>query len=118
MTAAVELTIIGVSLVLAGWTLVAVVRDRWIGVSHLVGLAVLELVLLVATGIAIAKLVGGARPAELATFVGYLATLVLLPPAATVLAYMERTRWGSVIVAGAAVVCAVLALRLRQVWVG
>ena len=45
-----------------------------------------------------------------------LALFALLLPAATVLAYMEQTRWGSVIMAVAGAVVAVLMLRLQQVW--
>ena len=50
------------------------------------------------------------------TFVGYLATAVLTVPAGVSVAFMEKTRYGSVIAGGAAVIVAVLALRLWQVW--
>ena len=53
---------------------------------------------------------------ELATFIGYLLTSVLFLPAALSLSFMERTRWGSVIAGSAALVVAVLTLRLQQVW--
>jgi hypothetical protein len=53
---------------------------------------------------------------ELATFVGYLLTAVLFLPAAAALARMEPTKWGSVIMGAAALVVAVLSLRLLQTW--
>jgi thiamine transporter ThiT len=59
---------------------------------------------------------GGDRPAELATFIGYLVTAALMLPLAVVLSFMERTRWGAVIAGVAALTVAVLVLRLQQTW--
>ncbi|HEX6870792.1 MAG TPA: hypothetical protein VF163_06820 [Micromonosporaceae bacterium] len=108
--------IIIVALLVGGWCFVAVARDRWLDRTHLAGLAVLELVLLVQAVAALIRIAGGERPEEFVTFLGYLATAVLLVPAAVLLAFMERTRWGSVIAGSACVVVAVLGLRLLQVW--
>lgn len=104
------------SLLLAGWCLVANLRQRWLDLSHLIGLGVLELALLVQAGLAVADIAGGERPAEFVTFLGYLVTSVLFLPLSIGLAAMERTRWGSAIAAGGCVVAAVLTLRLQQVW--
>lgn len=104
------------SLVVGAWCFVAVARDRWIDVTHLVGLAVVEALVLVQTVLAVVALVGGDRPVEFATFVGYLVVSLIMLPLAVALAFMERTRWGAVIVGAGAVVVAVLTLRLEQVW--
>jgi hypothetical protein len=104
------------SLLVGGWCFVAAARDRWIDVSHLVGLVLVELAVLVQTVLAAVALGRGDRPVEFATFVGYLVVTVLLLPAAVVLSFLERTRWGAVIAGGGAVVTAVLVLRLTQVW--
>ena len=41
---------------------------------------------------------------------------VVVPPAGVVLARMEPTRWGSLLIGAAAVVVPVLILRLGQIW--
>ena len=104
------------SLVMGGWCVFTAVRERWLGSGQVVALVALELVLLAQAVAAAARIVGGERPEQFGTFVGYLVTSVAVLPLAMVLSFMERTRWGSVIAGVAAVVVAVLTLRLRQVW--
>ena len=104
------------SLAVGVWCLVAAARDRWIDVTHLVGLALAEGALLVQAALALHAVGQGDRPGEFVTFLGYVATSVLALPAAVALSFMERTRWGAVIAGAAAIVAAVLTLRLRQVW--
>ena len=104
------------SLLVGGWCLVAVIRDRFLGRPELAGLAVLELAVLLQTVVAVVALARGQRPDELWTFIGYLVVTALCLPATAALALAERTRWGSAIAAGGAVVTAVLVLRLTQVW--
>ena len=113
---ALAVTIIIVSLAVGAWCFVAAARDRWIDVTHLVGLALIEGLLLVQAALALAAIGGGHRPGEYVTFVGYLVTSVLMLPAAVGLALLEKTRWGSVIAGSASVVAAVLTIRLQQVW--
>ncbi len=108
--------IIIASLIVGGWCFVAVARDRWIDVTHLVALAAVEAALLVQAALALTAIGGGQRPGEYVTFLGYLVTSVLVLPASILLCLMERTRWGSVISGSGAVVAAVLTLRLVQVW--
>jgi hypothetical protein len=104
------------SLVVGGWCLVAVSRDRYVGRAELAALAVLELAVLVQTVIAVVALARGDRPVELVTFIGYLVFTALFLPGAVGLSLLERTRWGSTVAAGGAFVTAVLVLRLTQVW--
>jgi hypothetical protein len=110
-------TTIGVAaLALAAWLLVPVLRNQWINCRYVVALGVLEGALAAQAVLATVWMAQGNRPDELATFIGYLVASMLVVPLAVVLAYMERTRWGSVIVMVACLVTAVLMLRLHQVW--
>lgn len=104
------------SLLVAGWALIAAVRNRPPDRLQLAGLAVVELTLLALAGAALVALAGGARPGEAGTFAGYLVTLVCLPPLAAVLARMEPTRWGAVIVTVVCLVVPVVVVRLQQTW--
>jgi hypothetical protein len=104
------------SLLVGGVCLAAAARDRWLDRWHLVGLAVVELGVLVQAVLAVVALVGGDRPAELLTFIGYLVVTTLFLPAAVGLSLLERTRWGSVIAGAGSIVVAVLMLRLLQTW--
>ena len=117
MYAELSLVVMVASLLVGGWCLVSAARERWLGAGQVVALAALELVLLAQAVAATVRMVGGERPDQFATFIGYLVTSVAVLPLATLLSFMERTRWGSVIAGVAAIVVAVLTLRLRQVWV-
>lgn len=108
--------VIAGSVGLGVWCLVSAARGRFLNQTQYSGLLVLSLVVLVQTIVATVRLFGGERPHELATFVGYLLTTVLLLPAGVSLARMEPTRWGSVIAGSASLIVAVLTLRLMQVW--
>jgi hypothetical protein len=115
---ALDATVIVVSLVVAAYALVAALLNRPPGLVQLIGLGLIEVaVLALAVGVAV-SVAGGGRPAEPATFAGYLLTCLLLPPAGGVLARMEPTRWGSATVCGAALIVPVLVVRLGQVWHG
>jgi hypothetical protein len=89
---------------------------RRTGTLHLAGAGLLELLLLVQAAVAVAGLAGGHRPEELATFLAYLATVVLLPVAGTLWSRGEPTRWGGTVVAVAAFTVAVMIWRLQQIW--
>jgi hypothetical protein len=104
------------SLAVAAWCFVPAARDRYLGRSQVLLVILLEAALLVQAGLATVRLAGGEHPVELATFIGYLLTSVLFLPAGLALARMEPTRWGSIITGVSCVVCAVLTLRLQQVW--
>lgn len=118
MTGPLATAIIIASLVLAGWGLLTTVLNRPAGISHLIGLAVVEVALLGQVAVAIVLLARGERPAEFATFIGYLVAGPLVLPLGAALALVERSRWGSAIVTVAALVIPVLILRLQQVWHG
>jgi hypothetical protein len=106
------------ALLVAAWCLVGVVRGRGPDVGQLIGMAAVELLVLVHAGYAVRGLVGGHHPREYLTFLGYLATFVLLAPLGAGFARLEPTRWGSAITLVACLVDAVLIGRLQQVWSG
>ncbi|MEH1168740.1 hypothetical protein V6V47_25470 [Micromonospora sp. CPCC 205539] len=104
------------SLLVAVWALVAALRHRPPDRVQFVGLAALELALLVLTVLALVAIGGGDRPGEPGAFYGYLVTLICLPPLAWVLARMEPTRWGSAIICAVCLVAPVVVIRLQQTW--
>ncbi|WP_327047067.1 hypothetical protein OG320_03980 [Microbispora sp. NBC_01189] len=105
--------LIGAALLLALAAVVTTVRNRPMGPVLLVGLGLLEIAVLAQAGFALA---GIGRVAEKATFVGYLAGTVVIPPAAVWWGRAERTRWGPGVIAVAAFTVAVMTGRLLQVW--
>lgn len=96
--------------------LVAAIRNRPPDRSHYIGAGLVEVAALVLTVVAVIAMIGGDRPAEVGTFVGYLFTFLALPPVAIGLARLEPTRWGSVILTVAMLVTPVLVARLNQIW--
>ncbi len=104
------------SLAMALWCLVGVLRTRPVAPAQFVGLAVVELLVLAHVGYGVAHLVHGDRPASMVTFVGYLIAFVLVLPLGAVLAWLEPTRWGSVVALCACLVDPILILRINQVW--
>ena len=116
MNGAVPTTIIVVGLGLAAYALLTTARNRRVGLGLLVVLGVLEILLLVLVGLIVAKLAGGGRPASLATLIGYLIAMPLVPVAAGFWGLLERSRWGSAVVAVAGLVAAVLMVRLHEIW--
>jgi hypothetical protein len=113
---AVPTTIIVAGLVLAAYALLMTVLNRRMGIGLLAALGVLEILLLVLVGLIVAKLAGGGRPASLATLIGYLIAIPLVPVAAGFWGLLERSRWGSAVVAVAGLVAAVLMVRLHEIW--
>jgi hypothetical protein len=113
---AVSTTIIVAGLALAGYALVMTVRNRRMSVPLLAAVGVLEILLLVQVGIVAARLASGGRPASLATLIGYLIAMPLVPVAAAFWGLLERSRWGPAVIVVAGLVAAVLMVRLHQIW--
>ena len=113
---AVPTTIIVAGLALAAYALLMTALNRRMGIGLLAALGVLEILLLVLVGLIVAKLAGGGRPASLGTLIGYLIAMPLVPVAAAFWGLLERSRWGSAVVAVAGLVAAVLMVRLHEIW--
>jgi hypothetical protein len=108
--------ITGVAVLLALLGGAAMLAGRRIGLVHVAGTLVLELLLLVQAAIAVVALAGGERPAETATFLGYLVGVLLVPVAGLLWARAEPTRWAGGVIVVAGLVVAVMAWRLLQLW--
>jgi hypothetical protein len=111
-----------VALAAAVWSAVLVVANKpielraWHGLWLYGVIALLEVGLLVQLVAGIVQLATDDRTVETATFLGYLITLVLIPPIAGFWALLERTRWGPVVMVVGCLTIPVLVIRLRQVW--
>jgi hypothetical protein len=106
----------GVAAVVVVLGLLSTATRRRIGAAHLVAAGVLEAVLLVQAVVAVVALVNGPRPPETATFVGYLAGVLLVPVAGALWARTEPTRWAGTVLAVAALVAGVMVWRLVELW--
>ena len=113
---AVPTTIIVAGLALAGYALLMTALDKRMGGGLLVALGVLEVLLLVLVGMIVARLASGGRPAGLATLIGYLIAIPVVPVVAGFWGALERSRWGPAVVAVAGLVAAVLMVRLHEIW--
>jgi hypothetical protein len=107
-------TAVAVAVAVAG--LASTLAHRRIGLVHVAGAAVLEVLLLVQAVVAGAALAGGQRPPETATFLGYLGGAVLLPVAGVLWSRTEPSRWAGTVLAVASLVTAVMIWRLVQLW--
>jgi hypothetical protein len=107
-----------VALAVAAWAGLAVARDRPPTATQLIGLWVIELFAIALVATSIVNAARGHHVPSMATYVGYLVAFLAVPVAGWALARLEPTRWGSVIVTAAAVVEAILVVRLEQVWIG
>jgi hypothetical protein len=116
VSGAVPTIIIIAGLALAAYALLMTALNRRMGLSLLVALGVLEILLLVLIGIIVARLIGGGRPAGLAVLIGYLIAMPIVPVVAGFWGALERSRWGSAVIALAGLVAAVLMVRLHEIW--
>jgi hypothetical protein len=110
----VAITLVAVLLTLLG--LASTLARRRTGLVHLVVAGALEALLLIQAAVAAAAMVGGERPADTPTFVGYLVGVVLVPVAGVLWARTERTRWAGTVLAVAGAVVAIMVWRLLQLW--
>ncbi|GGR86701.1 MULTISPECIES: hypothetical protein [Streptomyces] len=107
------------ALLLAAWCGWAAYRDQPTKDWHFIGMAVVSVLALVQLGAGITQLARGGKPEQGTTiFVAYLLGSFACVPAAGFMSLAERTRWGSVTVAAAGVVLAVLEVRLYDIWGG
>ena len=107
-------TVVAVGVAAAG--VASTLARRRIGLLHLWAAGLLEAVLLVQAVLAVVLLVRGERPADTATFLGYLGGIVLMPVAGALWARSEPTRWAGTVLAVAAGAVGVMVWRLLQLW--
>ncbi|MBV2355897.1 hypothetical protein KUM39_16190 [Streptomyces sp. J2-1] len=107
------------ALLLAAWCGWAAYRDQPTKDWHFIGMAVVSVLALAQLVTGIVLLARGERPEQGTTiFVAYLLGSFACVPAAGFMSLGERTRWGSVTVAAAGIVLAVLEVRLYDIWGG
>ena len=104
-----------VALLLAAWYFLRSALDRAPSRLDLLAMSAFSALVAVLVVVAVIGLFDGPRPSDTATFGGYLVTTICFAPAATWLAKLEPTRWGSLILGVGAVVLPVLVLRLQQI---
>jgi hypothetical protein len=103
------------ALVLAAWFLIRSAMNRAPSRFDLLATALLALLVAVLVVTAVIGLFDGSRPGDTVTFAGYLLTTIAFAPVAFVLARMEPTRWGTLILGIGCLVLPVLVLRLQQI---
>ena len=110
-----SVVVIVAALALGVWCLIRAALNRPPSRFDLLATAALGLLVAALVVVGVVILFGGQRPRETTTFVGYLITAIVFAPAAFLLARLEPTRWGSVILGVACLVIPVLVLRLQQI---
>lgn len=118
MSSLVVWAVLALTLVVALYAGLLIVRNRPVDDPLFYGACGLELALV---GQAVAGCVAlgvSDRDIEGVTFVGYLLTAVLTPPMAVLWGIAEKSRWGTAVVAVAMGTVAALELRLVALWGG
>jgi hypothetical protein len=98
------------------WGLLTAVLDKPPGKAQLLFAAVVWVVTVVQSAIALVRVASGFRPVETATTIGYLVGVLFLIPLAWFWANTERTRWSGVVLAVAALSVLAMTLRLLGLW--
>lgn len=114
MTSQLATSVFVLSLSLAFGALVLAALDRLPPKLHLQALFLLQAVLLVQAAVVLTRL--GDWDGSTGELAGYLAVSALLVPGGLVLAVEERSRYGTLVLAVACLVVAVVELRLLAVW--
>ncbi|GLY03550.1 MULTISPECIES: hypothetical protein [Actinoplanes] len=115
MNGPLSVTTIVVSLVLAAWYLLRSALNRAPSRADLIAVGLLSALVTVLLGVAVAGLLTGEQPSDTTTYIGYMITTIGFGPTALVLAKMEPTRFGSLILGIGCLVLPVLVLRLQQI---
>lgn len=116
MSAGIAAFLVTGSLTVAAWALLSCLRGRRFDDPLFYACAALEVALVAQLVAGLIALGRTARDVDGVTFVAYLVTAVLLPPAAVLWAASDRTRWGTAVVAAMGLTEAVLVVRLLDLW--
>ena len=116
MINALAYVVIALAAVAVIWGLVTAVANKPPGKAQLLFAAAVEVVTVIQSIIAAAKLAAGFRPVELATTIGYLIGIVILIPIALLWANAERNRFSGIVLAVAALAVLAMTLRLLVLW--
>jgi hypothetical protein len=116
MIDALAYTVVALAGIAVIWGVATAIANKPPGKAQLLYAAGLEVVTMVQSIIAAAKLIGGFRPGELATTIGYLIGIVILIPVAWFWANVERNRFSGIVLAVAALAVLAMTLRLIMLW--
>jgi hypothetical protein len=108
--------VVALAAVAAIWGIGTAIANKPPGKAQLLYAAGLEAITVIQSIIVAAKLIGGFRPEELATTIGYLIGIVILIPIAWFWANVERNRFSGVVLAVAALGVLAMTLRLLVLW--
>jgi hypothetical protein len=108
--------VIGISLCVGIGIIGLAIADRRPLTLLAYGLVTVEAAASVQVLVAIVQVVRGERPNEVATFAGYALTSILVPPVGALWALSDKSKWGTGAAGVAALVLAVLTVRMQQVW--
>ncbi len=116
MTSGLVIAVLVLAAVLGAWAAVAAALGLAPPRRLLQGLLGLQLVLLAQLAVVGYRLAQAVRPAETGAFVGYLVLSLLLLPGGLALTVDEPSRYGTLVLAVAAVTLAVVELRMDATW--
>ncbi len=117
MLVALTVALSAAALALAAWCGFAAYRDQPTKDWHFIGMGVVTVLALAQVVVGVVMLARGEEAEEgTAIFVSYLVGAFLAVPAAGFMSLVERSRWGSAVVAAGGVVLAVLEVRLHDIW--
>ena len=116
MIDALAFTVVALAGIAVIWGIVTAIANKPPGKAQLLYAAGVEVVTVVQSIIAAAQLIGGFRPVELATTIGYLIGIVILIPIAWLWANVERNRFSGIVLAVAALAVLAMTLRLLALW--
>lgn len=109
-------TAAALSVGLAAWAGVRALRDLPVVLRQLFAAAAVEIALLVQVVVALLALGAGHVLGDPWTFWGYVVTALVVLPAAAAWAFVDRSRWSSVVLLVGALTVAVMQVRVMQVW--
>lgn len=118
MTGSYAIAITVIALLMGAWALVLAAANRPPVASLLAAAVVLEALLVVFVVGGIVQMTGSDHGFARAEFVGYLLGCLAIPPIATIWAWGEKSRAGTVVIALGFLLIPVMVVRVQQVWAG
>lgn len=108
--------VIALCVALGGWAAWRALRDQPVILRQLFAAGAIEAVLLVQLVVVGVLQARGATVEDPVTLWGYLISMLLVLPAAGVVAFVERTRWSSLVLLLAALTTGFLQFRVLVLW--
>lgn len=100
------------------WAIGFAVAGRAVVLRQLIAAGAVEVALVIQGVVLAGAQLTGTQVADPVTLWGYVLVALLMMPGAAVVAFVERSRWSSVVLAFAALTVIVMEMRIWQVWQG